>query len=144
MKNHLFLLEVFAQIKKSRPDAQLILLGEGGCMEPAKQKAAELGITESVQFLGNQGNPQDYYQAMDLFIFPSLYEGLARNGAGSAGCRASVSDVGYDHTGGCPDRTGGVQKLKGFCRELGTGSPCAFGTAERAVQPHAGNPQSRI
>ena len=42
MKNHLFLLEVFAQIKKSRPDAQLILLGEGGCMEPAKQKAAEL------------------------------------------------------------------------------------------------------
>lgn len=45
-------------------------------MEPAKQKAAELGITESVQFLGNQGNPQDYYQAMDLFIFPSLYEGL--------------------------------------------------------------------
>ena len=76
MKNHLFLLEVFAQIKKSRPDAQLILLGEGGCMEPAKQKAAELGITESVQFLGNQGNPQDYYQAMDLFIFPSLYEGL--------------------------------------------------------------------
>ena len=76
MKNHLFLLEVFAQIKKSRPDAQLILLGEGGCMGPAKQKAAELGITESVQFLGNQGNPQDYYQAMDLFIFPSLYEGL--------------------------------------------------------------------
>ena len=76
MKNHLFLLEVFAQIKKSRPDAQLILLGEGGGMEPAKQKAAELGIAESVQFLGNQGNPQDYYQAMDLFIFPSLYEGL--------------------------------------------------------------------
>ena len=37
-------------------------------MDQAKQKAAELGITESVQFLGNQGNPQDYYQAMDLFI----------------------------------------------------------------------------
>ena len=45
-------------------------------MDQAKQKAAELGIAESVQFLGNQGNPQDYYQAMDLFIFPSLYEGL--------------------------------------------------------------------
>ena len=51
MKNHLFLLEVFAQIKKSRPDAQQIMLGDGGCMEPAKQKAAELGITESVQYL---------------------------------------------------------------------------------------------
>ncbi|MFR1659855.1 glycosyltransferase [Gallintestinimicrobium sp.] len=46
MKNHLFLLEVFAQIKRSRPDAQLILLGEGGGMEPAKQKAAELGIMQ--------------------------------------------------------------------------------------------------
>ena len=46
-----------------------------GVEEADNRKAAELGITESVQFLGNQGNPQDYYQAMDLFIFPSLYEG---------------------------------------------------------------------
>ena len=113
-------------------------------MEPAKQKAAELGITESVQFLGNQGNPQDYYQAMDLFIFPSLYEGLPGTvlEAQAAGLPCLMSDTITQEV--ALDRAGGVQKPKGFCRELGTGSPCAFGTAERAVQPHAGNPQSRI
>ena len=44
MKNHLFLVEVFAQIKKKHPDAQLLLLGEGGCMESTKQELQKASV----------------------------------------------------------------------------------------------------
>ena len=138
------MLEVFAQIKKSCPDAQLILLGEGGCMEPAKQKAAELGIAESVQFLGNQGNPQDYYQAMDLFIFPSLYEGLPGTvlEAQAAGLPCLMSDTITQEV--ALTELVESKSLKDSAESWAQAALCAFGTPERAVQPHAGNPQSRI
>lgn len=76
VKNHPFLLDVFAQIREKRPDSVLLLLGEGGGMEGAKEKAAQLGIADCVQFLGNRENVADYYQAMDYLVFPSLYEGM--------------------------------------------------------------------
>lgn len=76
MKNHPFLLEIFAQVRKEREDAVLILLGEGSGMDAAKEKAQQLGIADCVYFLGNQKNVADYYQAMDFLIFPSLYEGM--------------------------------------------------------------------
>lgn len=76
MKNHGFLLEIFAEIQKSRPDAALLLLGEGSCMEAARQRAKELGIAQNVLFMGARANAEDYYQAMDFFVFPSQYEGL--------------------------------------------------------------------
>ena len=70
------MLEVFAQIKKSRPDAQLILLGEGGCMEPAKQKAAELGITEAFSSSEIREIRRIIIRRWICLFFPSLYEGL--------------------------------------------------------------------
>lgn len=76
MKNHSFLLDVFACILKKRPDAVLLLLGEGSGMEEIKQKAVSLGIEEQVLFLGKKANAEDYYQAMDYLVFPSLYEGM--------------------------------------------------------------------
>lgn len=76
MKNHGFLLDVFAKVCQIYPDSVLLLLGEGSGMEEAKKKAEELGIADRVLFLGQKGNAQDYYQAMDYFVFPSLYEGL--------------------------------------------------------------------
>lgn len=76
MKNHPFLLEIFAQIKKEKENAVLLLLGEGGGMNAAKEKAHQLGIADCVYFLGNQENVADYYQAMDFLVFPSLYEGM--------------------------------------------------------------------
>lgn len=45
-------------------------------MEAARAQAERLGISDKVLFLGNRGDVWDYYQAMDLFLFPSLYEGL--------------------------------------------------------------------
>lgn len=75
-KNHPFLLEVFAKLCELRPESRLMLLGEGGGMEAARAQAERLGISDKVLFLGNRGDVWDYYQAMDLFLFPSLYEGL--------------------------------------------------------------------
>ena len=75
-KNHPFLLEVFAEICELCPDSRLLLLGEGSGMEAAKQQAGQLGIADRVLFLGNRGDAWNYYQAMDVFLFPSLYEGL--------------------------------------------------------------------
>lgn len=75
-KNHEFLLDIFAEVLKRKKDCRLLLLGEGSGMEPMRQKAQALGISGRVSFLGNRGNACDYYQAMDCFVFPSLYEGF--------------------------------------------------------------------
>ena len=74
-KNHEFLFSVFAEIHKLRPNAKLLLIGAvptGRLTALAK----ELNITDSVLFLGPQSQIADYLQAMDLFMFPSISEGL--------------------------------------------------------------------
>lgn len=75
-KNHGFLLEVFAAVCKENPNSRLLLLGEGGGMDAVKEKAKALGVADRTLFLGNRENVADYYQAMDCFVFPSLYEGF--------------------------------------------------------------------
>lgn len=93
-KNHGFLVEVFAQVCAQKPDSYLLLLGEGGGMEAIRQKARELGAEDRVLFLGNRADVQDYYQAMDLFVFPSFYEGLPGTvlEAQTAGLPCLISD----------------------------------------------------
>lgn len=75
-KNHDFLIDVFAEIKKKKPEAELILVGTGPLEEKVRSKVADKGLTESVQFLGNRKDMNRVYQAMDVFVFPSLFEGL--------------------------------------------------------------------
>lgn len=75
-KNHNFLIDVFAEIKKKKLDAELILVGTGPLEEKVRSKVADKGLTESVQFLGNRKDMNRIYQAMDVFVFPSLFEGL--------------------------------------------------------------------
>ena len=75
-KNHEFLLNVFAEIVKQREDAVLLLVGEGSLMEDVKKQAEGLNISDKVIFAGRQSAPEQFYQAMDLLIFPSRYEGL--------------------------------------------------------------------
>ena len=73
-KNPLFLMEIFSEIKKIDTEAAFLVCGDGDLMEQAKKKAANLGL--EVIFVGSISNVQDYYQAMDVFILPSLFEGL--------------------------------------------------------------------
>lgn len=75
-KNHDFLIDVFAELKKSKPDAELILIGTGPLEDKVKGKVAEKGLSNCVHFLGNRKDMNRIYQAMDAFVFPSLFEGL--------------------------------------------------------------------
>lgn len=75
-KNHEFLIELFNECKKIDNSLTLLLLGEGELQEKIKNKVDELNLNGSVIFLGNKKDAYKYYNAMDVFILPSHYEGL--------------------------------------------------------------------
>lgn len=75
-KNHDFLIDVFSDVHKQKPNAKLLLLGDGPLQEQNRQKVKSLGLAESVVFAGLQKEPAPFYSAMDVFVFPSLWEGL--------------------------------------------------------------------
>lgn len=75
-KNHDFLIDVFSEVHKQKPNAKLLLLGDGPLQEKIKQKVESLGLAEAVIFAGLQKEPAPFYSAMDVFAFPSLWEGL--------------------------------------------------------------------
>ena len=79
-KNHEYILDVFKAVRERIPQAALILLGEGKLMEAVREKARALGIEDSVHFMGLIRDCAPYYQAMDAFMMPSLYEGLPLTG----------------------------------------------------------------
>lgn len=76
MKNHRFILEVFAELMKLDPDSVLLLAGEGELMEPMQALAVEKGIAGNVMFLGLRPDIPELMSAADVFLFPSIYEGL--------------------------------------------------------------------
>ncbi len=75
VKNHTFILDVFAEIVKNI-DAKLLLVGGGDLKDYIKEKSIKLGISDKVIFTGVRPDVPDLLQAMDVFLFPSLYEGL--------------------------------------------------------------------
>lgn len=75
-KNHPFLLDIFAALLRREPNAVLLLVGDGEDMPKIQVKAQTLGIAENVRFLGIRSDVADLMQTMDVFVFPSLYEGL--------------------------------------------------------------------
>lgn len=75
-KNHPFLLDIFAALLKKELNAVLLLVGGGEGMSKMQEKVQELGIAEHVRFLGVRSDVADLMQAMDMFVLPSLYEGL--------------------------------------------------------------------
>ena len=93
-KNHSRLLDIFAEITAAVPDARLVLIGVGELEQAAKEKALALGLSEKVLFLGQMANVNEWYQAMDCFLLPSLFEGLPVVGieAQAAGLPCFFSD----------------------------------------------------
>lgn len=75
-KNHLFLVSVFAEIKKVRSDAKLMLIGQGPLEEKIREKIAEYGLQQDVIFTGVRSDVPDLLQAMDVFVLTSHFEGL--------------------------------------------------------------------
>lgn len=75
-KNHMFLIDIFAELKKRDAKACLVLIGGGEQMETVKCRTQELGLEDSVRFMGSLSNVNEWYQAFDVFVMPSLREGL--------------------------------------------------------------------
>ena len=75
-KNHTFLLDVFEAYSREDEAAFLVLLGDGELMDRMKAKAERLHIADKVLFVGNVENANEWYQAFDCFILPSIWEGL--------------------------------------------------------------------
>lgn len=75
-KNHAFLVDIFAELVRLRDDARLLLIGDGENLEAVKEKIQRLGLSDKVVFKGILPDVERYYSAMDVFLLPSLYEGL--------------------------------------------------------------------
>jgi glycosyltransferase involved in cell wall biosynthesis len=76
VKNQSFLLDLMPLVLEKKPNAHLLLLGEGVDRPMLEQKIREMKLQNHVIMTGNVTNVADYLSAMDVFVFPSLYEGL--------------------------------------------------------------------
>lgn len=94
-KNHKFMIDVFAEVKKECPNAKLVLVGEGHLMEQIKNQVKEYGLENDVEFLGVRFDMNILMQGMDVFLFPSLYEGLGNviTEAQAVGLQSIVSNA---------------------------------------------------
>lgn len=75
-KNHTFLIDIFNEVHKQNRDSLLMLVGQGPLINEIQEKVNNLGLKDSVIFLGQRNDANELYQAMDVFVLPSLYEGL--------------------------------------------------------------------
>ena len=101
LKNHTFLLDVFAELLKLLEKSVLVIAGDGELSESLRQKANTLGISGKVMFLGSVDNVSPLYQALDCFVFPSLSEGL-----GIAAVEAQTSGLVTVCSDGVPKEAG--------------------------------------
>lgn len=94
-KNQEFLLEIFAEIKKMREDSVLIIAGDGDELPDLRRKAQLLNIYNDVRFISSCGNIPKLLSAMDVFVFPSRFEGfgIALLEAQASGLSCVASDV---------------------------------------------------
>lgn len=75
-KNQSFLLDIFALVYRQDASARLLLVGEGEALEELEEKAARLSLSDAVIFYGTTPQVERLLWAMDVFVFPSVFEGL--------------------------------------------------------------------
>lgn len=75
-KNHSFLIDVFLDIYKKNNNSVLVLVGEGELENEIKEKIEAYNLTNNVVFTGVRSDIPDLMMAMDVFVFPSFYEGM--------------------------------------------------------------------
>lgn len=93
-KNHSFIVDIFNEIYKHDSDAKLLLVGEGELKNTIEQKVRNLQLDDKVIFAGLRSDVPELLQAMDVFVFPSIYEGLPVSivEAQAAGLPCFISD----------------------------------------------------
>lgn len=95
-KNHVFLVDIAAEVAKREPKMRLLLVGDGSLRPGIEQKVVQMGLADRVIFAGGRSDvPRLMLSAMDVFVLPSLYEGLPVVGieAQAAGLPLILSDV---------------------------------------------------
>ena len=75
-KNHFFLINTFAKVCEKSDCYRLVLIGEGEEMENVRKQVQNLNLQNKVDFLGRQSDVQNWLQALDIMVFPSLFEGM--------------------------------------------------------------------
>lgn len=75
-KNHKFLIDIFHEVLNIKPDSILLLVGKGGLEDEIVKYVNKLNISQYVRFSGVRDDVDGLLQAMDLFIMPSIFEGL--------------------------------------------------------------------
>lgn len=92
-KNHHYVIDVFNEVHKMNQNSILVLIGQGPLQVEIENKVKELGLVDSVKFLGQREDVHEWYQAFDVFLFPSIYEGLGMVAieAQCAGCYCLAS-----------------------------------------------------
>lgn len=94
LKNHSFILKVFFEVLKIKPNSKLLLVGRGELEEKIKQNINDMGIGEKVIFTGVRNDVNKLLSAMDVFLLPSFYEGLPVSAieAKASGLKCFLSD----------------------------------------------------
>lgn len=85
-KNSVHMIEIFAAVARKEPKAILCLIGDGELKNEMFEKIKELNIEKQVKYLGRREDIQQFYNAMDCFLLPSLYEGLPVVGLEAESC----------------------------------------------------------
>lgn len=75
-KNHEFLIDIFKEVNEQNRATVLLLIGDGYLKSHIEEKVKQLNLSNNVMFLGLREDIPELMQAMDLFLFPSLFEGL--------------------------------------------------------------------
>lgn len=75
-KNHYFLIDILEELKKLRPEAVLVFVGQGERMEDVKERIREKNLENHVRILGFRKDVERIFQGMDFFVLPSYFEGL--------------------------------------------------------------------
>ena len=94
-KNHKFIIDIFVKYLAKNPKAVLMLAGEGELKSVVMEYAYNKGILHKVVFLGERNDMGSFFAAMDIFVFPSLFEGfgIAALEAQAAGIPTFVSNT---------------------------------------------------
>jgi glycosyltransferase involved in cell wall biosynthesis len=136
-KGHAHLLAALPELRRQIPDLVVLLVGEGRQEEDLRRQVRDLGLESTVRFLGTRRDLPEIYRALDLFVHPSLWEGLPlallkAMGAGLpvvatrvSGCREAVADG----VNGCLVAPGDPEALAGGAAASGGRGPAHRGGA---------------
>lgn len=135
VKNHVFLLHVLSEVIRARKDVKLIFVGDGPLKSEIEDKCKEMHLLDYVVFTGNRIDTENFYQAMDIFVFPSKWEGL-----GIAAIEAQASGLPCVISEGVPKSVDvGAGLVKRVSLDLGVKS-----WANAVINTDTSNRQSRL